>query len=155
MRKRAGVFIDVSNIYFCLQTKYKRKLDYAQYTAFISSLYEPVNIFAYVSVKGGQNINFIHALEKMNMTIRSKEVKEYTDGKRKCDLDVDITLDMVNMVDKMDICILGSADGDMAPVVRWLSQRSIETVIIASGISGELKTDAKTCIEIPPSMMVQ
>lgn len=151
--KKAGIFLDVSNLYYCLQKKYNRKLDYTKYLAYISELYEPSHIFAYVALKGNQNIGFIHALEKLGMNIRSKAVKEFTDGQRKCDLDVEIVLDMVNTAPKMDICVLGTADGDLAPAVSWLSARSIDTVILGCGVSADLKTAAKSVIEIPHSLL--
>ena len=151
--KKAGVFLDVSNLYYCLQKKYNRKLDYAKYLAYIADLYEPSNVFAYVALRGNQNLGFIHALEKLGMTIRSREVKEFGDGKRKCDLDVEIVLDMVNTAPKMDVCVLGTADGDLAPAVNWLTGRSVDTIVMGCGISADLKNVARSVIEIPHTLL--
>lgn len=151
--RKAGVFLDISNLYFCVQKKYNKKVDYKKYLAFLSDLYSVELAFAYVANNNGQSMPFVHALEKMNVTIRSKDVKEYSDTTRKCNLDVDMAIDMVNMVGRVDVVILGSADGDMAPAVKWLDMRSISTVAFACGISSDLKACCKSVLEIPPSVL--
>lgn len=153
--KKAGLFLDTSNLFFCLQNKYKKKLDYAKYKSYLEGLYEITVCRAYVSSSGNQNNSFVHAIQKIGYTVVEKSVKEYgSEGnvKKKCDMDVMMCIDMVNLYQDLDVIILGSADGDMLPIVEWLKARSKEVVVIACGISGELKRVAKS-IEIPYSLL--
>ena len=156
MPTRAGCFIDVSNLYFCLQKKYHRKLSYAKYMAFITSMYPKITVMKSYVASNGKNMGFIAALQKLGHDVRVKQVKEYSEGdsfRRKCDMDVDIALDIMESTPAMDVCVLGSADGDMAPVVERLNRLNITTVAIACGVSSELRSVCKECIEIPPSLL--
>lgn len=157
MSKRLGVFADVSNLYYCTEKAYGKKIDYKKYLEFLKELGEVKFAIAYVSVLGNQSDGFIHALKELGFEIKAKVPKEYRmdNGciKRKCDADVAIALDMVDKSPAMDMCILGSADGDLTPAVDWLRVRNVPTIIFASGISAELAKSAKSAIEIPPSVL--
>ena len=107
---------------------------------------------------GTQADGFLKALRDLGFEIRTRTPKEYLTKsgglKHKCDMDTMIALDMVNRVSQMDVCILGSADGDLTPAVDWLKDKGVPTVIFASGISRELSLSAKSAIEIPPSILI-
>lgn len=153
--KKAGLFLDTSNLFFCLQNKFKKKLDYTKYKTFLDGLYQIEACRAYVASNGNQNNNFVHAITKIGYTVIEKNVKEYAaegNVRRKCDMDVTMCIDMVNTYQSLDVVVLGSADGDMLPAVEWLKGKGIEVIILACGISGELKKVAK-CIEIPHSLL--
>ena len=53
----------------------------------------------------------------------------------------------------LDMVVLGTADGDMAPVVQWCQGRGIPVVILASGISHELRDIVSKAIEMPESLL--
>ena len=58
--KRIGVFVDVSNIYYCIGKKYEyRKLDYRKYLDFITDLGELVKVIAYGSQMSNEAAGFI------------------------------------------------------------------------------------------------
>lgn len=157
--KNLGVFVDVSNLYYCIDKQYsKKKIDYQKYLSYVRDLGRVKFAIAYAAVMGTQAEGFLHALEGFGFEVKTRTPKEYpiTGGgiKRKCDFDVQIAIDMINRSTQMDMCILGSADGDLTPAVDWLGGKGIPTVIFASGISNELAKSSKTAIEIPPSILI-
>jgi uncharacterized LabA/DUF88 family protein len=155
--KRIGVFVDVSNLYYCLSKKYnKRKLDYKKYYDFIADLGEVQQAIVYGCQMHGEANSFLHCVKKIGYTVKYKTTKTFHNGtliSHKADCDVVITIDIVNMINSMDMVILGSADSDLAPVVEWARSRGKDVVVIASGISRDLKDVATTCIEIPESLL--
>jgi len=156
--KRVGVFVDVSNIYFCIGRKYeRRKLDYRKYLEFIKDFGELTKAIAYGSQISNEAAGFVHCLQSIGFQTKFKAVKSYHNEdksfKQKADWDVGIAMDIVSMVDRFDMIILGCADGDLQPVVEWAVRRGIDVVILACGISRDLKESATQCIEIPESLL--
>lgn len=158
MSKRLGIYVDISNLYYTIEKTYKKKIDYKKYLEFLADLGEVKFAIAYVSVLGTQSDGFLHALQELGFELRARVPKVYNMPgggiKRKCDHDVYMALDMVDRLSQMDLCVLGSADGDMTCAVDWLRVRNVPTVIFASGISAELAKSAKSAIEIPPSILI-
>jgi len=107
----------------------------------------------------GQANGFIACLKHLGFQPKFKQPKTYvTDAAksgilRKADWDVGITIDIVQTIARLDMIILGSADGDMLPVVEWAMNTGVEVVVIASGISLDLKDKATKFIEIPESFL--
>jgi uncharacterized LabA/DUF88 family protein len=155
--KRLAILADVSNLYYCVDKEYKKKVDYRKYLEFLSDYGTPVYKLAYVAALGDEASGFIHALKSLGFECLVRHPKEYSlpggGVKKKCDFDVHIAMDMVRLAPVIDCCILGSADGDLTPAVQYLSGKNIPTVIFACGISRELKASARAAIEIPPSVL--
>lgn len=155
--KRIGVFVDVSNIYYCIGKKFEgRKLDYRAYLDYIRDLGEITKVIAYGSQLSTEAAGFIHCLQKIGYQTKFKSVKTYSQDqelRRKADWDVGITMDIVNMIDRFDMIILGSADGDLEPVVDWAMRRGVDVIILACGISRDLKDKSTQFIEIPESLL--
>lgn len=157
MAKRIGVFVDVSNLYYCIGKKYKeRKLDYKKYWDFIKEIGDIQQAICYGAQIGSEAANFIYCLKQIGYQTKYKTPKSYShqpNFKRKADCDVDIAIDMVNRIDRFDMIILGTADGDLTPAVEWAQQRGVDVVIFACGISRDLKNISRQFIEIPESLL--
>jgi len=160
MAKRIGIFVDISNIYYCIGKKYPgRKLDYRKYLKFIKDLGEISIAIAYGAQISGQANGFIYCLKQIGFQSKFKSPKTYNNAeegfvtKRKADWDVGIAMDIVNMIDRLDMIILGTGDGDMLPVIEWAMHKGVEVVVIATGISKDLKDHCTKFIEIPESFL--
>lgn len=156
--KKLGIFADVSNLYYCIQKQYpRRKLDYRKYIKFIEDLGEIQQSIAYGAHMADQAQGFKYCLKQIGFQTKYKTPKTYAGEngklKRKADWDVGIAIDIVNMIDRFDMIILGSGDGDMLPVVQWAMAKGVDVVVIAAGISSDLKDHATRCIEIPESLL--
>jgi len=160
MAKRIGIFVDISNLYYCIGKKYpNRKLDYRKYLKFIKDIGEVQIAIAYGAQISGQANGFIYCLKQIGFQTKFKSPKTYNNEennfliKRKADWDVGIAMDIVNMIDRVDMIILGTGDGDMLPVVEWAMSKGVEVVVIATGISKDLKDHCTKFIEIPESLL--
>ena len=157
MSKRIGVFMDVSNLYYCIGKKYnQRKLDYGAYLDYVKELGDVQHALAYGAQMNNEAAGFIHCIRQKGYEPKYKTPKDYHNRdnfKRKCDWDVGIAIDIVRMIDRMDMIILGTADGDLRPVVEWAKEHGVDVIVLACGISRELKDVATKFIEIPESML--
>lgn len=157
--KRIGIFVDLSNLYFCVKARYKaRKIDYRKFYDFIADLGEIRLAIAYGSQIDNQAETFIHQLKEIGFLTKFKTPKEWHDAspgrsRRKADWDVGITLDVVQMCERLDLVVLATADGDLEPVVSYCMQKGIAVIILACNISRDLRDTATECIEIPESLL--
>jgi uncharacterized LabA/DUF88 family protein len=157
--KRIGIYVDVSNLYFCLQREHKsRKLDYKKFYDFAKDFGEVKIACAYGSQIGVEAQTFISRIEAIGFKTRYKEPKEWPTSapgrsRRKADWDVGITIDVIEQCDQVDTVVLGCADGDLAPLVEYLTARGKAVIVIACRISSSLRETATTCIEIPESLL--
>lgn len=155
--KRIGVFVDVSNLYYCINKKFeKRKLDYRKYLAYVKDLGEVTRAIAYGCHVNDEAKGFIHCLRETGYQTKFKAVKSYhgeTGLRRKADWDVGIAIDIVRMIDRFDMLVLGTADGDLEPAVEWCMSQGKDVLVLACGISKDLKERATEFIEIPESFL--
>ena len=157
--RRIVIAADVSNLYYCIGMKYpKRKLDYWAYRKYVDDLGTVVLAMAYGAQINNEAAGFIHCLREAGYTPKYKAPKTYrSDDKlrRKADWDVGIAMDLVRLaLDKQyDMLVLGSADGDLCPLVEWLKELGIIVIILACGISRDLRLLADQAIEIPESLL--
>ena len=158
MSKSVGLYCDVSNLYYCVKSKYDgAKIDYAKLKDFSSAYGRIDKAVAYGAQVGRQAQKFITCLENSGYRADYKEPKTYNKGtskqQSKANHDVSITVDIVTDSEELDIIILGSADGDFAPLVEYLLMKGKDVVVIGCGISHELQI-ATQCIELPPMVLL-
>jgi uncharacterized LabA/DUF88 family protein len=146
-----GIYVDVSNMYYCLRKRFGRHLDYSKYREFCLDLGTLTRCVAYGAYSGAEAKAFIHALQKQGWETKFKHLKTFRNGKQKADWDVGMYDDM--LAPRMGKIVLGSADGDMAPAVRRLRDMGSVVVVLACGVSRELRAVADTVIEIPESLL--
>lgn len=154
--KRIGVFVDVSNLYFCVKAKFKdRRLDYKKYMAYCSEFGKVELATAYGCQMATESRNFIRLLQHAGLTTKYKTPKMIEPGKLKGDWDVGIAVEMIaNLARPLDAVILGSADGDMEPAVTYVQAQGVEVYVLACNISRELRTSARECFEVTESMLL-
>lgn len=157
MAKNIGIFVDVSNLYYCIGNKFdNRKLDYSKYYNYINDLGHIKMAIAYGAQIKRQASKFLYALQKIGFETVYKTPKAFVDNgsiRKKADCDLQIAVDIVNNLDKIDLLILGSADGDFKPIVELAKENNIKVIVIACEISKDLKDVADEFIEIPESLL--
>ena len=155
--KRIGIFADVSNLYYCVKKKYdKRKLAYKKYLEYVSGLGDVDCAIAYGCRVNDEAKGFIHCLKEIGFQTKFKTVKSYhgdTGLRRKADWDVGIAMDMVKTIERFDLIVLGTADGDLGPAVEWCQHQGVDVLVLACGISKDLKESASEFVEIPESFL--
>lgn len=151
--KRVGLFLEVSNLYHTLGKKYSKRLNYKKYYDFVADLGEIQQAIAYGAQVHTEANGFITCLRDAGFLPKYKEPKSFHDGTKKANWDVGMVIDIVQMIDRLDLVILGSADGDFAPMITYLQSKGLQVVVLACNISHELTEVATKCIEIPESLL--
>ena len=115
---RIGIFVDVQNIYYTCREAYGRNFDYNKFWAVATQDCELVTAVAYATDSGDEKQGqFQNILRAIGFTVKLKPVRKRLDGTSKADWDVGITVDIMTMMGKLDVVVLGSGDGDFATVV--------------------------------------
>src|SRR4030042_4472145 len=124
-------FVDASNIIYGAKAEgwfidQKKLLDY------LKRKFKTRKIFFYFG-RDDRNKNqakFLKKLESFGYTLRIKQTKWY--GRRqKANCDVDLTMDMLLMMDKYDRAVVLTGDGDFLPLFEYLKKQGKEITIIA------------------------
>lgn len=171
--KVVGVFADVSNLYYCIGKKFSgRKLAYDKYLKQAVGTHELYRAFAYGAQLNDEAVNFITCLRHFGYDTKYKKPKQYVAPSvapncpkcgeilpaekreiRKADWDVGIAMDVVRLIDRLDIVVIGSADGDLSPLVEWIKEKGRRCVVLACGISRDLKNVADHWTEIDEPLL--
>lgn len=151
---RIGVFVDISNLYFTTKKKFSGgKIDYNKFLVSAVGKNELVCAYAYGAQEGGQAANFIKCLVNFGFIPKFKEPRQVAPNVKKADWDVGITIDVIKHLSKLDIVVLGSSDGDFAPLVKFVQNQGVRVHVWGALISRELKNIADKYHEIGESFV--
>lgn len=153
--KMIGIFVDVSNLYYCIGKKFpEKKLDYLAYLTLAQGENAIYRARAYGIELDKEASKFKTCLKHYGYEPIYKAPKIYENKEtgekhyRRMSWNVGITTDVVRLIDKLDIIILGSSDPELVPLVEWIKEKGRECLILACGISRELKAVANGYKEI-------
>lgn len=137
--KRVAVFLDGSN-FFYTQKKLGWQVDVERLLGFCKSYGEVVEAIYYtgkeVATENTQK-KYLNKLAYAGYALVTKPIKTIYDpatGKsvQKANLDVEIVLDMFNMIDRYDMAILVSGDGDFERALQFLKSNGKEIKVIST-----------------------
>ncbi len=156
---RLGVYLDISNLYYTVKSNNNgSKINFSKYLDFIKDLGEIKLKKAFVSVDDDTKNNLFHEmLCKLGFELIKQKLKVYKSFSgldKKCDLDVQLAVTLIEDIDLYDRVIIGSADGDFLPVYKYLTDRGKQVIIVASKISQEVSQKYNS-MEIPPSLLIE
>lgn len=116
--ERVSVFVDVQNIYYTVKQVYNTHFNYDKFMSGITRGRELTKAIAYAVDKGDEKqIKFQKILETFGFEIKLKPFLQRSDGSRKGDWDVGITIDILDYVKNSDVIVLASGDGDFALLI--------------------------------------
>ena len=120
----AAIFVDVQNMYYTCRDAYQRQFNYRALWQKLSGDYQIVHAYAYAieSQNDGQH-KFQRALRHMGFDVKTKPFIQRRDGSAKGDWDVGITLDVMDLAEKVEHIFLLSGDGDFDLLLQRVSQR--------------------------------
>lgn len=159
MPNRYLVVADVSNLYFTINLRFNGpRLDYRKFLEAATIGAGTFKAIAYGSeLEDGATDRFKSVLQSIGFETRYRKIKIYKgpDGKEtyKNDWDVGITVDVISMMDQFDVFVLGSADGDMSPLIRYLQDNGKVCNVIGCRLSRELKETANDWSEVGASLL--
>lgn len=151
---KLAVYVDISNLYYCIRYRHKGKLNYDKLLDFIAPIGDVILAKAYGAQTNDEAKGFIEMLHNKGFETFYKTPKFYGNHEGKADWDVGIAIDIIRDMPKYEAVVLCSADGDMLPALEYVKEQGKTVIIIGAGISTDLQQIA-TCIEIPESMVIK
>ena len=137
--KKIAVFLDGANCFYT-QRKMGWNIDAEKLLDYCKGYGDIVEAVYYtgkdVSTESNQH-KYLDKLAYIGYSLVTKPVKtiyDQTTGKsvQKANLDVEIVLDMFNMIDRYDMAILISGDGDFERALQLLKSRGKEIKVIST-----------------------
>ena len=159
--ERTALFIDGANLYSAARSlgfdiDYKRLLD------LFASQGQLIRAFYYTALLEDQEYSPIRPLvdwlDYNGFTLVTKPAKEFTDaqGRRKIkgNMDIELAVDMMEMVERLDHVVLFSGDGDFRSLIEAVQRKGVRTTVVSSVrtsppmIADELRRQADHFVEL-------
>ena len=140
--QRVGVFVDVQNLYYSARNIYQARVKFNEVLNAAVADRKLIRAIAYVvEANMPEEESFFEALEKAGFEVKRKELQTFAGGHQKGDWDVGLAMDIVKLMNKLDVVVLCSGDGDYAPLLEYLqmSGQFTETVAFGKSCSGKIK----------------
>lgn len=130
--QRVGIFIDTQNIYHSAKVLFQARVDYKEVLETAIRGRRLIRAFAYV-IKSDveEESKFFDALNELGIETRMKDLQVFFGGAKKGDWDVGIAIDIVRMLDKLDVVVLISGDGDFTELLKYVKSRGVKAEVIA------------------------
>lgn len=160
---KTHIAIDASNLHYAV-TRKGWKIDWEKFKSYLDQNWDIVNAYfysgiesrnVYLSKNPGKTFNdfddakmkkksFFRHLREEGYIVRHKPVTQLYDsssGKyiRKCNFDVELTIDAIREKDSYENFILASGDGDFIPLLKYLKGCHKKVIVISD--SGRLNKD--------------
>lgn len=116
--QRVGIFVDVQNIFYAAK-QFNARLDFEKLLTASVGQRRLIRAIAYVvqSPEVDQS-GFISMLQQKGYEVRQKDLRLRSDGSSKGDWDMGMALDIVDLVDKLDVVVLVTGDGDFVSLLN-------------------------------------
>ena len=150
---KAGVFIDGSNMFWGSRES-QIKIDWLKMKQHLEKHYKP-QVFNYFGCEdtnpseqykeaAERQQKYYNKLAGMGYDIKRKSLKKYGCGDTKCDMDLELVMDLRKYEDDLDCFIIFTGDSDFLPVVEkyWEEGKFIRIYSFEELLSWELKTFA-------------
>ena len=151
--QRVGIFIDTQNLYHSAKNLYGgARVNFGQVLKDALGGRSLIRALAYmVTTEAGDEKNFIEALGKIGIEVKTKDLQIFVDGSKKADWDVGLAVDAIKMAPKLDTVIIGSGDGDFVPLVEYLKENmgaQVEVIAFGKSSSGKLREIADDFLDL-------
>lgn len=137
--ERTAIFIDGRNT-FSAARSLSLHIDFGSLRSEIMKVCKLVTINYYVFTQPNGEFDRSKGvydwLEYNGFTVIQKEYRDYKDAlgqpRIRASFAVDITLDIVDLADRIDHIVLFSGDGDLSPVVQSMKRKGIRFTVVST-----------------------
>lgn len=137
--EKMAVFIDGANLYAAAKTL-EFDIDYKRLLKWISSQSRLTRAFYYTALMEDQEYSpirpLIDWLDYNGYTMVTKPAKEFTDhmGRRKIkgNMDIELAIDMMEILEKVDHIVLFSGDGDFRRLLESVQRKGARVTVIST-----------------------
>lgn len=158
---RTAIFIDGANLYSTARAL-QFDVDYRKLLSEFRRRTRLIRAYYYTALLEDQDFSPIRPLvdwlDYNGYTLVTKAAREYTDqmGRRrvKGDMDVEITVDMLELAPHADHMVLFSGDGDFTALIAAIQRKGVRTTVVSTMrsnppmVSDELRRQADTFLEL-------
>lgn len=146
---KIGLFIDVSNIYFCVSKRFQnKKLNYSHLLDYVKKMGEVSKASAFGVQVDNEAQPFITVLKSLGIDAHYRKPRTVKiDDKiqpRKTPVTMNLAMSVIDALDKLDKIIIVSSDGDLAPLVTYVTDKGVPCTVIGCGINRDLRQACET-----------
>jgi uncharacterized LabA/DUF88 family protein len=149
--QRVAVLADAQNLYHSAHSIHSRNIDYGALLEKAVQDRQLVRAIAYVvRAESPDEESFFEALTDIGYETKIKDIKTYSDGSKKADWDVGMSLDAVTLADHVDTIVLCTGDGDFSRLCSHLRHEGVRVEVMAFGeaTAEELLEAADTMVDL-------
>lgn len=132
MSKNVAMFVDVANLYYAARGQ-DVDVDYIALLKHATKGRDLIRAYAYSGLdpENENQKKFIDFLNKNGYKVLTKDIRKFTDGRVKANLDIELVVDLFRLADRMDIAVIVSGDGDFAPAIKALQDKGVRCEVIS------------------------
>jgi uncharacterized LabA/DUF88 family protein len=151
---RVGIFVDAANIELACD-RMRARFDWGKILRLLTDNRTLVRAIAYSPVHDDPNVSietqrFVEPFLDKGFKIVTKPLKRFHDGTIKANVDIELALDVITMLDRLDVVCLISGDGDFQRLVEVVQSRGVRVEVVSVGPStaGNLRNAADVFIDL-------
>ncbi|MGE4064863.1 MAG: NYN domain-containing protein [Rhodospirillaceae bacterium] len=159
--ERLAIFVDGANLYGTAKAL-GFDIDYRRLLTLFAAKGRLLRAFYYTAVMEDQEYSplrpLVDWLDYNGFTVVTKPAKEFVDhaGRRrvKSNMDIEVAVDMLEIVDRVDHIVLLSGDGDFKRLVESVQRRGVRVSVVSSiktqpaMVSDELRRQADNFVDL-------
>jgi uncharacterized LabA/DUF88 family protein len=132
-----GVFVDVANVELAVD-KLNRRVSWSKVLKKLSKDRHLICAVAYSPVHEDINVSmesqrFTEPFVNQGYRIVAKPLKKFSDGTVKANVDIEMTIEILEMLERLDVLCLVSGDGDFEPLVRTAQAKGVKVEVVSVG----------------------
>jgi uncharacterized LabA/DUF88 family protein len=136
---RVGVFVDTANVELATD-RLRVRFDWTKVLRLLLKDRQLVRAVAYSPIHDDPAVSietqrFVEPFLDRGFKIVTKPFRRFQDGSIKANLDIELALDVVAMLDRLDVLVLVSGDGDFQRLVELAQSRGVRVEVAAVGAS--------------------
>ncbi|MBE0610623.1 MAG: NYN domain-containing protein [Dehalococcoidia bacterium] len=136
---RIGVFVDSANIELACD-RLRSRIDWKKLLDFITEGRQLVRAIAYSPVHDDPGVSletqrFAEPFIGKGFRVVTKPLKRFADGSIKANVDIEMALDIMEMLDRLDVVCLVSGDGDFQRLVEVVQMKGVRVEVVGVGTS--------------------
>jgi uncharacterized LabA/DUF88 family protein len=154
---RVGIFVDVQNIFYAAKP-FNARLDFEKLLELSVGKRRLIRAIAYVVQSPDvDQSNFISMLQQKSYEVKIKDLRQRSDGSAKGDWDMGMAIDIMRFVDKLDVVVLVSGDGDFVPLVELVKTLGprVEVISFTYNTARDLINSADEHIPIEEALLLK
>jgi uncharacterized LabA/DUF88 family protein len=136
---RVGVFVDAANIELACD-RLRSRIDWKKLLDFLTEGRQLIRAIAYSPVHDDPGVSletqrFAEPFLDKGFRVVTKPLKRFADGSIKANVDIEMALDIMEMLDRLDVVCLVSGDGDFQRLVEVVQMKGVRVEVVGVGTS--------------------